>query len=132
MILSRYERMIAKRYLLRSDGKTSANHKSKRGRELAEFVDDRVFYFFAIQERPKLFVPLEDEVRERLQYGFTPEKRGTPGLVLLPVGIFGLPLGVVSFSLVWLNIARDGFPEKRSAHAGLPPLPGNSTTCLKG
>ena len=96
--------LIAKRYLLRSDGKTSSTHKSKRGRELAEFLDDSVFYFFAVQERPKLFIPLDDEVRDRLQYGFRPEKLGTPGLVLFPVGVFGVPLGVMSFSLVWLNI----------------------------
>lgn len=59
--------LIRKGYLFRSDGKTSATHKSKRGRELAEFVDDGVFYYFPVAERPKLFKALEEEVRERLQ-----------------------------------------------------------------
>ncbi len=91
--------------LFMSKGKTSSTHKSKRGRELAEFVDDAVFYYFAVQERPKLFKPLDDDVRERLLYGFRPAKAGTPGLLLMPVGIFVIPLATSGMGLMWLGLA---------------------------
>jgi hypothetical protein len=58
--------MVKRFFIGIRQGKTSATHKSKRGRELAEFVDDSVFYFFPILERPKLFKSLDEDVRERL------------------------------------------------------------------
>ncbi len=97
--------LIRKRYVLRCDGKTSPAHKSKSGRELADFVDDSVFYAFAVSERPKLFSPFDDDVRQRLQFGFRPQKRGTPGLALLPVHVFAIPASTAAIALCWLGIS---------------------------
>lgn len=96
--------LIAKRYLIRADGKTSSSHKNKRGRDLAEFEDDNVFYIFPVAERHELFALLDSDVRDKLLYGFRPVKRGTPMLVLLPVGIFTVPLATSGVALSWLGL----------------------------
>lgn len=43
--------------------------------------------------------------RRVTSYGFRPEKEGTPDLVLMPVGIFVVPLATTGFALVWLGLA---------------------------